>query len=55
MLHSFHFFIDSFGFLRLEQSQMQIGGDVHRKRERVIRLDAKQLRWPGAEALTCFG
>ena len=54
MLHPFHLFIDSLGFLVLKQSQMQISGDIDLKRERVIRIDAQQLRWPGAEALTRF-
>lgn len=34
---------------------MQIGSDIDLKRERIIGLDTKQLRWPDAEALTRFG
>jgi hypothetical protein len=40
MLHPFHFFIDAFGFFGLKQPEMQIGGDVHRKRNRIVRLNA---------------
>ena len=55
MLHPFHLFIDSLGFFVLEQSQVQISSNIDLKRKRIIRVDAQQLRWPGAKSLTRFG
>jgi hypothetical protein len=55
MLHRFHFVSDSFGFLVLEQPQMQIGSDIDLKGKGIVRIDPYQLRGSGAEALTRFG
>jgi hypothetical protein len=55
MLHRFHFVSDSLGFFVLEQPEMQVGGDIDLKGEGIIRIDAQQFGWPGAEALTRFG
>jgi hypothetical protein len=42
MLHPVHFFIDSLGFLRLKQPEMQVRRNIHRKGDRILRLNAQQ-------------